>query len=69
MFSGGFGRYGPFALISRKLTRKVNVKASIGTKGKIVGAKYAGKAGSIELNHNLTTGKTSLIPKIRKRKR
>jgi hypothetical protein len=69
MFSGGLGRFGPYLLGSRKITKKVNVKASVGTRGKIIGAKYVGKSASIALEHNLTTGKTSLIPKLRKKKR
>ncbi|MBR9675970.1 hypothetical protein GOV05_03105 [Candidatus Woesearchaeota archaeon] len=68
MISGSFGKYGPYALGSVKLNKNTNVKASIGTKGKIVGAKYVKKNDSVSISHNLTTGNTSTNIRIGKTK-
>jgi len=68
MFSSVFGRYGPYILGSVKVNKNLNVKASIGTRGEIVGAKYAKRRKSISAEHNLTTGMTTFKTKAGKRK-
>jgi hypothetical protein len=68
-FAGGWGRYGPYAVGTHRIGRKTTVKATAGTKGVTVGAKYRyNRRPSFEGQYNITTLRPSFSIKYRKRK-
>jgi hypothetical protein len=67
----GIGRSGPYLSYSRRVSGRGYVKASVGTKGAIIGAKYVGRSMKTSVSHNLTTGISgfSIRPRRVKRRR
>ena len=67
--SGGWGRYGPYALGTYRVGGRTTVKATAGTRGVTVGAKYRyNRRLSLEGQYNITTQKPSFSIRYRKRK-
>jgi len=58
-FAAGWGKYGPYAVATRRLGNRTYAKASIGTLGPRVGGKYSGRRASLEGRLNLSSGKPS----------
>ena len=61
--AAGWGRYGPYAVATRRIRGCVYAKASIGTKGPHVGVKYSGRRISVQGMINLITRKPSFSMK------
>ena len=67
--AGGWGRYGPYAVGKYRAGRKTTVKATAGTKGVTVGAKYRyNRRLSFGGQYNITTLRPSFSVRYRKRK-
>ena len=66
----GWGKCGPYATYTRRLSGRTYAKTSVGVKGILAGLKYSGKRMSVQAMHNLSTGSNSLSLKRKlKRKR
>jgi len=68
MLAGGWGHYGPYFLVNRRIGNHVSTKISVGSKGKIIGGKYKGKNINLSADYNLTTNYVALNVKVRKTK-
>ena len=64
----GLGKYGPYMTYTRRIAGRTYAKASIGTKGALVGIKYSGKSISTQGMHNLSTGSNSFSLKRKSRR-
>ena len=65
----GWGKYGPYATYTRRLSGRTYVKTSVGTKGLLTGLKYSGKRMSAQAMHNLSTGGNSFSLKRKPRRK
>jgi len=67
--SAGIGRYGPYALVRRNISRRTGVKASIGTRGLEAGVDgRISKKTRVGAGYNVTTGKPYAELKYKKKK-
>ncbi|MBY8997275.1 MAG: hypothetical protein KGD60_06045 [Candidatus Thorarchaeota archaeon] len=65
----GWGRYGPYAVATRRVRRGVYAKTSIGLKGILAGLKHSNKYFSVQGMVNVLSGKTSVSAKRRRKRR
>jgi len=70
-FAAGWGKYGPFAVYTRRLRKRTYAKTSVGLKGVLAGLKYSGRRVSAQGMVNLISGKpsVSISRKSRRRRR
>jgi hypothetical protein len=67
--SGGWGRYGPYVSVSRRVGKRTWVKASTGTRGSMVDIKHRfGKRVSASVGYNIITQKPSVKVSYRKKR-
>ena len=65
----GWGKHGPYATYTRRISGRTYAKTSIGTKGVMAGLKYSGKRISAQAMRNLSTGTNSFSLKRKRWRR
>jgi hypothetical protein len=68
-FAAGWGKYGPYAVATRRVRKGVYAKASIGLKGVLAVLKHSNKYLSVQGMINLLNWKPSVSGKRKRRKR
>ena len=68
-FAFGWGRYGPYAVGTRRIRKGVYAKASIGLKGALAGLKHTNRRFSVQGMVNLLNGRPSVSAKQNRRRR
>ena len=58
-YAGGWGKYGPYVTVTRRVSGRTYAKASIGVLGPRVGVKHSGTGSSVQAMVNLSTGRPS----------
>ena len=64
----GWGRYGPYAVRTRRIRKGIYAKTSIGLKGILAGLKYTNRHISVQGMVNLLNGKPSVSAKRNRRR-
>ncbi|MHA1245774.1 MAG: hypothetical protein ACTSPE_00325 [Candidatus Thorarchaeota archaeon] len=67
--AGGWGKFGPYLTVTKRIGRRTYAKASIGALGPLVGVKHTRPRVSAQAMMNLSTGKPSFSFKARRRRK
>ncbi len=66
--AAGWGRHGPYAVATRRITNRTYGKVSAGTRGTTIGVKHKIGRRAYEIGYNLTT-KTPYLRKLPTKRR